>query len=584
MVRRRLLPRRICVTAELFCAWPAIARAYQPTQSGCDEFFRLAESTPFNVATASVTTDQASYTPGSTITVTYAGMPGYADDWIALAPAGAPNKTYAAYVRTNGQATGTATFTAPAGGSYVVRAFLHNTFTLLGESSAFSMGTTTVSTDQASYAPGSTITVTYAGMPGYANDWIALASAGAANTSYVAYVATGGQSSGTATFTAPALGTYVARAFPQNTYARLAESATFSVAKPLTTTCPTVPALTEITGLIDPVRSSTKALDLGDTHVVVQEGSQNFFYEIATSTKTAIAPGIPLYLNGMGSSGSVAFGTPSTFANAVACQPIGGCVNIGTALTPNDSNGADVVGSMTVGSSLHAFKVSATGGTVFDLGTLGGDTSEATAINASGQIVGYSNLTPSGAYHAFMWDGTMHDLGTLGGSASSAAAINASGQVVGKSITAAGAYHAFMWDGTMHDLGALGGDYSEAIAINASGQVVGNSTTASGDQHAFFWSVGVMTDLGTLGGVGSSVGGRHSLNDAGQVVGASNAAAGTYHAFVWQMGVMRDLGTFGGSVSEAFGINAAGVVAGYAATLGGPNHAFIVIPGACTQQ
>ncbi len=199
-------------------------------------FALMAESNAFNVVTASVTTDQSSYPPGSTIAVTYTGMPGYADDWIALAPSGSPTATYGAYVHTNGQASGTATFIAPLGGSYVVRAFVHNTFTLLAESAAFSMGTTILSTDKASYAPGTTVTVTYAGMPGYANDWIALASVGAANTSYVAYVFTGGQGSGTATFTAPALGTYVARAFPQNTFARLAESATFAVATPPTCT------------------------------------------------------------------------------------------------------------------------------------------------------------------------------------------------------------------------------------------------------------------------------------------------------------------------------------------------------------
>jgi len=46
--------------------------------------------------------------------------------------------------------------------------------------------------------------------------------------------------------------------------------------------------------------------------------------------------------------------------------------------------------------------------TFTDLGTLGGNGSEAFAINNSGQVVG-------GSQHAFLYDGsTMRDLGTLG--------------------------------------------------------------------------------------------------------------------------------------------------------------------------
>src|SRR5579862_9067036 len=71
-----------------------------------------------------------------------------------------------------------------------------------------------------------------------------------------------------------------------------------------------------------------------------------------------------------------------------------------------------------------------------DLGTLPGGTSSSpalvNALNVNGQVVGSAD-TASGVTHAFSWTqlGGMIDLGTLGGGSSSATAVNANGQVVG---------------------------------------------------------------------------------------------------------------------------------------------------------
>jgi probable HAF family extracellular repeat protein len=86
----------------------------------------------------------------------------------------------------------------------------------------------------------------------------------------------------------------------------------------------------------------------------------------------------------------------------------------------------------------------------------------------------------------------MTDLGTLGGDSSDALAINRQQQIVGLSDIASGEVHAFLWQrGVMTDLGTLGGSFSHANAINDHGQIVGNSDT-SGDIffHAVRWTVG----------------------------------------------------------------------------------------------
>ena len=213
-------------------------------------------------------------------------------------------------------------------------------------------------------------------------------------------------------------------------------------------------------------------------------------------------------------------------------------------------------------------------GVVTNLGALPGDTlSQATAINASGQVAGLSYIAGNAYGHAFLYSGgVMTDLGTLGGSYSQASGINASGHVVGSAYTRGGFQHAFLYSGgVMTDLGTLGGSYSQASGINASGQVVGSSTLAGAAlSHAFLYSGGVMTDLGAPSGSQSWAFG---INDIGQVVGNTNEA----DAFIYSGGVMTDLGP-----GSANGINASGQVVGFAYPAGGLHYAFLYSNGLMT--
>jgi probable HAF family extracellular repeat protein len=143
------------------------------------------------------------------------------------------------------------------------------------------------------------------------------------------------------------------------------------------------------------------------------------------------------------------------------------------------------------------------GGTVTDIGSLGGTFSEANAINKGGAIAGVSSLANEDVAHGYLYmNGKMTDLGTLGGNFSWATGINDNGLVVGYSSydPLSTNLHAFMYSyGTMTDLGALGGGQSEALGVNNMGQVVGRSYGAVfSDRHGFIFDGGVMTDLNAL--------------------------------------------------------------------------------------
>ena len=97
----------------------------------------------------------------------------------------------------------------------------------------------------------------------------------------------------------------------------------------------------------------------------------------------------------------------------------------------------------------------------------------------------------------------MQDLGSLGGNYSEAWGVSANGAVVvGAADNAAGFRHAFRWtevDGVMRDLGTLGGGYSWADGVSADGAVVvGWAYNAAQQPRAFRWTAaGGMENLNT---------------------------------------------------------------------------------------
>jgi probable HAF family extracellular repeat protein len=240
-------------------------------------------------------------------------------------------------------------------------------------------------------------------------------------------------------------------------------------------------------------------------------------------------------------------------------------------------------------------------GEITDLGSFGGYDNAAFGINNRGQIAGISSNTIPDPYclffesaqlRAFLWEhGEMQDLGTLGGNCANLSAIdttgnpiNERGQIVGASttssipnaVTGMPPWDPFLWEKGkgMTDLGTLGGAYGGAQAINNRDQVVGLSSIAADPAacngfpdnnnfncHNFLWDKGTLIDLNT-----STIGGKPqfvaAINDAGEIVGWGVFPDAPTDAFLWRNGVATDLGNLGDCFSSGHAINSDSQVVG----------------------
>jgi probable HAF family extracellular repeat protein len=264
----------------------------------------------------------------------------------------------------------------------------------------------------------------------------------------------------------------------------------------------------------------------------------------------------------------------------------------------SDPNGEDLCGFGTHATCLPFLWQN---GVMQALPTLGGNNGQASAINNSGQVVGYAengivDSCPAGVTNnrvdkPVLWHkGKAQPLSTIGNDPDGVAfGINNHGLAVGYSGTCTAANFAVVWEnGTATPLPDLGTPGAIAYAINNHGQIVGQGVNPDGTPLAAIWENNTVTSLGGLlpGDVASFA---TSINNRGQVVGSSfDSSANWSHGLIWQNGVMTDLNTLFPASSHLFvisasNINESGQIAGMAVDMAGPHagqivHSFLATP------
>ena len=192
----------------------------------------------------------------------------------------------------------------------------------------------------------------------------------------------------------------------------------------------------------------------------------------------------------------------------------------GTSSTAYDINNVGQI----VGSARNA--VGEDRATIFSgsgLGNIDVGQGKISSINNFGQNVGTSN----GRATFFSSDGASnYDLGTLGGLFSSATAINDQGTIVGSAFLAGNATsHATRFNLISglgnYDLGTLGGPSSEANDINNLGTIIGRATTSGSSDPVATQFTDTGSNNNSLGTLGESQSNAMGINERGQIVGSA---------------------------------------------------------------
>lgn len=194
--------------------------------------------------------------------------------------------------------------------------------------------------------------------------------------------------------------------------------------------------------------------------------------------------------------------------------------------------------------------------------------SYATDINKDGVVTGdaYRNNTSPRAF-LNRGKGVVY-LGTLGGTSSNAVAINDKGQVLGQWTTAAGETRGFIYyAGKRRDIGTIPGRTTRYTDINNGGFITAQGTGGGspvGPRSFLRAPGGTFTDIGTLP-FDDPITYANALNNRNTITGASGPLTfpdQPLRAFSWSKGKMLDLGDFGWAPNYGEAINDCGQITG----------------------
>lgn len=306
-------------------------------------------------------------------------------------------------------------------------------------------------------------------------------------------------------------------------------------------------------------------LALGAKHALAQQSYA--VVSLGTLDQNSIDGGRDI--NNSGQVALIRNGNPYTWQNGVA-TPIPGLAGC------NGPMGINNLGHLAVAVNGRPYFYH--NGIVTDLGLYAGQSAYAGDINIDDVIVGNSNSPISGRPRGLIWkNGTVAEVpgrgpgGTYGtGESSQASAINDSGQIVGTYNHGMPNCSAMMWqEGVAVPLpNSPGFSMGWALDINNSGVSVGYCTnSAYSPTQAVMWSGGAVTPLGTLPGYLYAQ--ATAINSAGVIVGdAENIQTFPGEAFVWSNGQMRNLNALiapgsGWILKSALSINDSGQIVGY---------------------
>jgi centrosomal CEP192-like protein/ASPM-SPD-2-Hydin domain-containing protein len=257
-----------------------------------------------------------------------------------------------------------------------------------------------------------------------------------------------------------------------------------------------------------------------------------------------------------------------------------------------------ILGILVVAFFLFTAEPAAAAYSFIDVNFPGASWTVASAINDSGQIVGYYS-DGSGVRHGFLLNAgayTTIDCPSPYTAQSAANGINSSGQIVGDCAAPGGvngvygSSQSFLLNGGvltfLSDVpgGSYNGASTFAQAINDSGQIVGwYADPCLCAAHGFLLSAGTYSTIDVLG-FGSSY--AYGINNSGQITGTTQPGFGTggAHGFLLNGGNYTliddpDTGSSSGTIADS--INSSGKVAGYYSN-GANNQGFLLDGGTFT--